>query len=71
MIVYANLLGKWTELTDEYTIDGTTPEKFVENILIGPDAYKTSRITNSFVEIMINNTAYHVHESCIQYIYKK
>ena len=61
----------FTLLTDEYTINGATPEMFIEKILIGLDCYETSKITNEFVEVMIGNTAYHVHQSCIQYVYKK
>ncbi len=71
MFVYANLLGIWTELTEDDTINGMSPINFIEKVLLAENSYESLKITNEFVEIIINNNAYHVHKSCIQYTYKK
>lgn len=71
MFVYANLLGKWTELTEDDTIDGSNPEQFVENCLIAENAYENFKFNNEFVEVVIGKNAYHIHKSCIQYTYTK
>ncbi len=71
MAVYANLLGKWIELTDDDIVDGLPPEKFIEQILVAEDAHENSKITNGFVEIVHDNEAYHIHETYIQYTYKR
>lgn len=71
MFVYANLLGKWTELTEDDSIDGCSPDKFVKDILLSENGYENFKSSNEFVEVLINKDAYHIHKSCIQYTYKK
>lgn len=71
MFVYANLLGTWTELTDDDIVDGISPVNFVEKVLLAEDGYENLKINNEFVEVIVNNNAYHIHKSCIQYTYKK
>ena len=71
MFVYANLLGTWTERTEDDSIDGCSPQKFIENILLSENSYEDFKSSNEFVEVVINKDAYHIHKSCIQYTYKK
>ena len=67
MVVYANLLGHWTELGDGDYIEDETAEIYV-NFMISK---KDSIIPNKFLEIDHNNTIYHVHPSQIQWISDK
>ncbi len=71
MFVYANLLGEWKKLTEHNSINGYTPTKFIENILLTPNNSEELELTNNFVEVLIDNEAYHIHISCIQFTYKR
>ena len=71
MFVYANLLGEWTELTEDDSINGYSPDKFVEDIFLSKNGYENFKSSNEFVEVLINKNAYNIHKSCIQYTYKK
>lgn len=70
MFVYVNLLGTWTELTDDDTINGCPPTIFIEKILLADNSYENFKLNNEFVDVVINNDAYSVHKSCIQYTRK-
>ncbi len=70
MFVYANLLGEWKELTDDNSINGYTPTKFVEEVLLSQNNLSELSLTNNFVEVLIEHDAYHIHISCIQFTYK-
>lgn len=64
MMVYANLLGRWTELGDDDYIEDETAEIYV-NFQISK---KESVIPNNFVAVSHNNLIYHIHPSQIQWI---
>lgn len=66
MFIYVNLLGNWTELTEDDAINGCPPTEFVEKILFGDNAYENSKINNDFVDVTINHDVYSIHKSCIQ-----
>ena len=69
--VYANLLGVWTELLEEDSIDGASPSNYIETILKAEDGYERLKNSNEVVEVVRGSTAYHINKSCIQYITKK
>ena len=71
MAVYANILGNWTKLSDEVKIDGLSPQDFIENALMSDDEADYFNKTPRFVEVFLDNTAYHIHISQIQFTYKK
>lgn len=66
MFVYANLLGNWTELTDDDTINGCPPVVFIESVLLADNSYENFKINNEFVDVTINHDVYSIHKSCIQ-----
>ena len=69
MKVYANLLGVWTELTEDYSINGTSPVNFVEKVLIAENGSEILKYNNEFVKILTPKNSYHIHKSCIQYTF--
>ena len=71
--VYVNLLGTWTELTENDVIDGCSPQNFIENILVSENSCECLKITNDFVEVILygKTTCYHIHKSQIQYTYNR
>lgn len=64
MFVYANLIGAWTELTEDYLIDNLDPETFVKEKLLNPN------YNINFVTVQFNNDCYVVDKSCVQVTYK-
>lgn len=66
MRIYANLLGVWTELTDDDNISGQPPAYFVDQTLVSKEL---TELSNNFVEVTSNNVKYYVHISCIQYTF--
>lgn len=64
MVVYANLLGRWTELGDNDYIEDETAEIYV-NFKLSKEKLVT---TNQFLEVSHHNLIYHVHVSQIQWI---
>lgn len=63
MVVYANLLGKWTELGDEDMIEDETAEIYVNFEL----SKKNLNTTNQFLNVIHENEIYHIHVSQIQW----
>lgn len=59
--IYANLLGRWTELTENDTINDFSPEKFISKHL--------NYNNDDTLSIKKNNVIYVIHKSCIQYTY--
>ncbi len=62
--VYANLLGQWTLLTNEYNINGAPSDKFVSEYL---DKENATNYTNNFVQINHGNEQFYVYISQIQW----
>lgn len=63
MFVYANLLGKWTELTESDNIEGGLPQTYAEQVLLNPEY---QGVEKDFIEVTVKNTTYYLHKSCIQ-----
>ena len=68
MKIYANLLGKWTELNDDYSINGVKIENFFET-LTNHENFDI-KLNNGFVKLenSKNNTSYEIHYTCLQKI---
>lgn len=64
LIVYANLLGKWTELGDNDYIENETSEIYVNYHLSKQEISSL----NKFLSVVHNNQVFHVHISQIQWI---
>ena len=62
MIVYANILGKWTELGDNDLIEDMVPEQFVNDVFLKKYANKSS----DFIRVTSNYNDYLIHISQIQ-----
>ena len=62
--VYANILGKWTLLNNEYNINGAPADKFVSEIL---DVENSTKYTNNFVQINHGNEQFYIYISQIQW----
>ena len=62
--VYANLLGKWILLDDEYNINGLSANEFVTKYL---DTEGSTNYTNNFVQINHNNEQIYIYISQIQW----
>lgn len=65
--VYVNLLGNWTNLTKNDTINGESAEDFAREILTTNSLDLSNK--NGFCKVTHNNTDYIVHFSQIQYLY--
>lgn len=62
MAVYANILGNWTELGDNSSIEDMVPEQYVNEVLT-----KTNISTaNTFVNVSHDFNDYVLHISQIQ-----
>ena len=68
MKIYANLLGKWTELNDDFSINGGRVETFFEN-LTNEESFDT-KLNNGFVKVenTEKNLSFEIHYTCIQKI---
>jgi len=62
VFVYANLLGEWTELTEDDKINGSSPQIFIEQILLNPKLQNNT----DFVKLIKENNTFYLHKSCIQ-----
>lgn len=65
MFIYANLIGNWTELSEDDTICGTPAYEYVEEEITNTD--NTNR-NNGFLQVIHNDKKYHIHYSQIQWI---
>lgn len=64
MVVYANLLGKWTELGDGDKIEDEISEIYVNDEL----SKKKISTLNNFLNVTHNSQIYHIYISQIQWI---
>lgn len=62
--VYANLLGKWTLLNDEYNINGVPADTFVTTFL---DTEGATNYTNNFVQVNHRSEQFYIHISQVQW----
>lgn len=62
--IYANILGNWTLLDDEYNINGLPCNEFVLNYL---DNENATQYTNNFVQINHGNEQFYIYISQIQW----
>ena len=63
-VVYANILGKWVLLNDEYNINGCPCDSFVVDYL---DKENSTNYTNNFIQINHGNKQFYIHISQIQW----
>lgn len=68
MKIYANLLGKWTELNDDFSINGGRVETFFEK-LTNEESFDT-KLNNGFVKVenAKRKLSFEIHYTCIQRI---
>lgn len=68
MKIYANLLGKWTELNDNFSINGERVESFFEK-LTNQESFDIN-LNNGFVKVENNekSLSFEIHYTCIQKI---
>lgn len=63
MVVFVNIVGKWTELGDGDYIENQPAEIYVNDILSKENIHSL----NNFIKVTHNNLIYNVHISQIQW----
>ncbi len=63
MVVYANILGQWTELGDEDLIENEPAEMYV-NYQLSKEELTT---LNKFIKVSHKNLIYSIHISQVQW----
>ena len=67
---YANLLGTWTDITDEGTVNDhqPVPTYFEEHLYFKPGAMVAECFEFDYINIQYKGKNYRIHPSCIQIV---
>lgn len=68
--IFANLLGKWTDITDTGTVeDYQDPlSYFEENLRYADDSTVAECFKYGYINIQLDGVNYRIHPSCIQIV---
>lgn len=71
--VYANLLGVWTDITDNGTLaDHQDPLEYLENALVYDRKTQIAKCFEyDYINVQYDHKNYRIHPSCIQIVTQK
>lgn len=66
--IYANLLGNWTDITDDGYVNSVPAKEFIQNLSYEEGSYKAKGLEYDYVEIGFGDKGYRIHPVMLQIV---